>query len=133
MSGYTPGVCNIGRNEIRKRYALAVAGFIISALVCYVILAYGLPRWALLASFIPLIMGFEGFYQGHFRFCAGFAAAGVYDFTGSGGSRKKVVDAGSHRKDMAKAMQIHIYSAVSSVIVIIIIYLALYAIKQIPW
>ena len=125
MAGYQPGVCNIGKNEIRKRYALAAAGFVVSALAACLMLFYGLPRWALLITFRPLVMGFEGFFQGRQKFCAGFAAAGIYDFAGSGGSRNKVADAESHKKDMGKAMQIHMYSIISSIIVVSIIYFLL--------
>lgn len=122
MPEYKPGVCNIGKNEIRKRYTLAIVAFVISALVLYASLSFDLSHWTLLFSFIPLLMGFEGFYQGYFRFCAGFAAAGKYDFTGSGGTKNKVTDSRSHKKDLQKARQIHIYSIISSIIVVVIIY-----------
>lgn len=122
MEQYKPGVCNIGKNEIQKRYGLAVVAFVISTILVYSILAFNLPHWSLLLSFIPLVMGFEGFYQGYFKFCAGFASAGIYDFTGSGGSKSKVTDSNSHKKDMKKAMQIHIYSIISSLIIVAIIY-----------
>lgn len=125
MAEYKPGDCNIGKDEIRKRYGIAVAAFVVSAIVVYVIFLFNLPHWELLLTFIPLAMGFEGFYQGYFKFCAGFAAAGVYDFTGSGGSRKKVTDPESHRKDMRNARRIHIYSIISSIIIVAIIYFAL--------
>ena len=120
MAEYQPGICNIGKNEIRKRYILAIVGFVISAIVSYAILSFSLPKWALLFSFVALLIGFEGLYQGYFRFCAGFAAAGVYDFTGSGGSRSKVTNAKDHREDMRKAMRIHIYAIISSVIITVI-------------
>ncbi len=129
MPGYNPGVCNIGRNEIRKRYALALVGFAIAAIVSYAILAFGLPRWVLLISLIPLLMGFEGFFQGYLHFCAGLAAAGVYDFTGSGGTRHKVTDARSHRTDMGKAMHIHAYSIISSAAAMAVAYSVLYLTK----
>jgi hypothetical protein len=125
MPGYEPGVCNIGRNEIRKRYALAAVGFVIAAIASYAIISFNLPRLVLLVSFIPLLMGFEGFYQGYLKFCAGFAAASVYDFTGSGGSRSQVTDPESHKKDMTKAIRIHLYSIISSIIIVAIIYFAL--------
>lgn len=70
-------------------------------------------------------MGFEGFYQGYFKFCAGFAAASKYDFTGSGDSKGKVTDSGSHMKDMKKATDIHLYSVISAIILIAIIYFAI--------
>ena len=125
MAEYQPGVCNIGKNEIRKRYTLAAAGFLIAAIVTYAILALSLPKWALVFSFIILVMGFEGFYQGYFKFCAGFAAAGRYDFTGSQGSAGTVADRQAHKKDMEKARQIHIYSIGSSIVVVALIYFVL--------
>lgn len=125
MSGYVPGVCNIGKTEIRKRYAIAVAGFAIAAFASFIVIFYHMPRWMLLLNFIPLMVGFEGFYQGYLKFCAGFAAAGVYDFTGSGGSRNKVTNPDSRSKDLGKAMQIHVYSFVSMTIVTAIIYFVL--------
>ncbi len=127
MAKYQPGVCNIGKNEIRKRYALAAAGFAVSAIFVCLALLYGLPKWALFITFVPLVMGFEGFFQGYLRFCAGFAAAGIYDFAGSGGSRNKVADMESHREDLKKAMKIHAYSVFSSIVVVAVIYLALWA------
>jgi hypothetical protein len=125
MPEYKPGVCNIGKNEIKKRYALAVVAFIISALVAYSVLLLNWPRLTLFISFIPLVMCFEGFYQGYFKFCAGFAAAGKYDFTGSGNSKNKVADQESHKKDLRKAKQIHLYSIITAAIISIIIYLVL--------
>jgi len=125
MAEYQPGVCNIGKNEIRRRYGLAVVAFVIAAIVSYAILSFNWPKWALFFSFILLMMGFEGFYQGYFKFCAGFASRGIYDFAGSGGSKGNVTDSKLHEEDMKKAMQIHIYSIVSGVIVVAIIYFAL--------
>jgi hypothetical protein len=125
MVGYQPGICNIGKNEIRKRYGLAAVAFVITAIVVYAILSFNWPHWTLLISFIPLVMAFEGFYQGYFHFCAGFAAKGMYDLTGSGGSKEKVTDPGFHKEDMKKAMRIHIYSIISSLIIAAIIYFVL--------
>lgn len=124
-SEYQPGVCNIGKNEIRKRYSLAVIGFVITAAIVSLVILSNSPRLWLLVSFISLFLGFEGFYQGYFHFCAGFASAGISDFTGSGGSKRKVNNSEFHKKDMQKAMQIHLYSFVSSVILVTIIYLVL--------
>src|SRR5271157_5416815 len=123
MAKYIPGVCNIGKNEIRKRYALGLAGFVLAAVVSYCIFSLAIPKWTLVFAFVLLVMGFEGFYQGYFHFCAGFAAAGIYDFAGSGGSRKKVPNSESHRNDMMKAYGIHLYSVVSAIVVLVFIYL----------
>ena len=76
MAQYQPGTCNIGRAEIRKRYGLAAAAFALAAIASYVILLLGWPGPALLSPFALLLTGFEGFYQGYLKFCAGFAARG---------------------------------------------------------
>jgi hypothetical protein len=123
MAKYQPGVCNIGKNERNKRYAIATGGIIITAIVVYLVLLLGWPHWALVISLIPLLIGFEGFWQGYFSFCAGFAAKGISDLSGSGGSLQKVTDAASHKKDMDKAKQIHLYAIISAVIIFAIIYL----------
>src|SRR5271157_4565094 len=83
MGSYSPGVCNIGKNEIRKRYAIGLVGLIVTAILVYVISLFSLPTWSLLACLVPLFLGAEGFYQGYFRFCAGFASRSIFDFSGS--------------------------------------------------
>jgi hypothetical protein len=123
MAGYEPGACNIGKAEIRKRYALAVAGFLIAAAFAYAVAVSHMPRWALFFSAIPLILGFEGFYQGYLKFCAGFAAKGIYDFKGSGGERGKVKSKEEHWKDMKKAVMIHLYALISGAIVTVLVYI----------
>ncbi len=122
MPTYEPGVCNIGRDETRKRYALAAFGFVAAALFCLALFAFELPRTALLVSFAFLLLGFEGLYQGLFGFCAGFAARGIYDFTGSGGGRGRITKEEFHRMDLHKAMRIHMYSIVSGIAVSVVIY-----------
>ncbi len=125
MAEYTPGVCNIGKKEIMKRYAFGAAGLVIAVALAYFVVSYSMPRQYLLALFIPLVMAFEGFYQGHFGFCVGYATKGIYDLGGSGGGYGKVTDAKSHKTDMDRATKITIYSVASSLVVTIIVYLFL--------
>ncbi len=122
---YVPGVCNIGKSETGKRYALAAAGFVIAA--GYVLAAgpLGLSHLALVLAFIPLVIAFEGLYQGYFHFCAGFAARRMFDLSGSGGGMGKVADEDAHNQDMEKAKQIHAYSIVSAIVATAIIYAAM--------
>ncbi len=121
MAGYRPGICNIGINEIRKRYAFGAIGLVLALLLAYLLFSSSSPRIYRLALFIPLFMAFEGFYQGYFGFCVGFATLGIYDFAGSGGGRGKANDE-QHRTDMARAMAINIYSALSGLAVTLIVY-----------
>jgi hypothetical protein len=124
MNSYRPGVCNIGKNEIRKRYAIGFVGLIITGALVYAIARFSLPRWSLLVCFFPLVLGAEGFLQGYFKFCAGFAARSIFDFSGSSDEEGKVTDKEAHDLDMRKAMKIHLYSAVMAVVATAIIYLA---------
>ncbi len=120
---YKPGVCNIGKNEIRKRYAFGAAGLAVAVILVYLIVAWGLPKPYLLLSFIPLVMAFEGFYQGYFGFCVAYASKGIFDLGGSGGGYGKVGDKKSHSIDMDRAKMITIYAVVSSLVVAIVVYL----------
>lgn len=118
---YRPGVCNIGKNEIRKRYAGGFVGFAIAAVLAYAIVQFSLPTRSLLVCFIPLFLGAEEFYQGYFHFCAGFAARSIFDFSGSSDEKGSVTDREAHRLDMRKAMRINLYSGATAAIMTAII------------
>jgi hypothetical protein len=124
MDSYRPGVCNIGKNEVRKRYATGLVGLIIAGALVYTITLFSLPAWALLVSFFPLFLNAEGFLQGYYRFCAGFAARSMFDFSGSSSEKGKVTEEEAHRLDMRKARRINLYSLVTAAAVTAIIYLA---------
>jgi len=123
MDSYGPGVCNIGKNEVRKRYATGFVGLIIAGVLVYAIAQYSLPTWSLLMCFFPLFPGAEGFLQGYFKFCAGFAARSIFDFSGSSDEKGKVMDKEAHNLDMRKAMRIHLYSTAMAAVITTIIYL----------
>ncbi len=123
MAEYKPGVCNIGKNEIRKRYALGAAGLVIAVALAYLLISWSMPKPYLLLIFIPLVLAFEGFYQGYFGFCVGYATKGIFDLGGSGGGYGKVEDKKSHRTDMDRARTITIYAVLSSLLVTIVVYL----------
>ncbi len=120
---YIPGVCNIGKKETRKRYAMAVIGLVVTLAFALAVDSLAWPKLYLLFAFIPLFLTSEGFYQGYFHFCAGFAARKIFDFSGSGGGRGDVADEEAHRQDMEKAKMIHKYSIATSIIITAIIYL----------
>ncbi len=122
MVAYKPGVCNIGKNEIIKRYALGGFGVAAAIAIISLYVTFSLPRLVLLVCFIPLFLGFEGIYQGYFKFCAGFAARRIYDLTGSGGKRGVVRNSDAHREDMRKAMSINFYSLITALLLTFLIY-----------
>ena len=120
---YEPGICNIGRTEIRKRYSFGAIGFILTvALFYYFMLSGMLTQWFVLLV-IPLFAGFEGLYQGRMHFCAGFAMGGKYDLSGTRKDKGKVTNKTSHRLDITQAMKIHIYSLYSSELATVVLIL----------
>ena len=122
MSRYRPGECNIGKNEIRKRYALGLVGIFVAGVLAAVVFWLSLPAWSLLSCFIPLFLGAEGIFQGYFHFCAGFAARRIFDFSGSSDEKGRVTEKEAHEVDMRKAMRINLYSLAMSAVVTATIY-----------
>jgi hypothetical protein len=124
QDSYRPGVCNIGKNEIRKRYATGFVGLTIAGVLVYVIAQFSLPIWSLLVCFFPLFVGAEGLLQGYYKFCAGFASRSIFDFSGSINEKGKVTDKEAHNLDTQKARRISLYSFVIAAVATTIIYLA---------
>ncbi len=120
---YEPGVCNIGKNEIKKRYELAVSGFFLTALLFFLLYFYNFSAVWFVVLFVPLMFGFEGLYQGYLHFCAGFGMSGKYDFSGTKKEHGLVKDKQEHMRDMVKSMQINAYSVWSAVLVTILLML----------
>ena len=114
MSAYSPGNCNIGRDEIRKRYGLGFGGLAATGALVYAVTYLSLPAWSVLGSFVPMLFAAEGLYQGYFRFCVGFAAGRVFDFSGTSSEKGRVADAEAHRLDMRKAMMVNLLSVLTA-------------------
>lgn len=123
MTAYQPGICNIGRGERRKRYAVGTLGFAAAVGAVAAVAALALPDWTLLVAAVPLFAGFLGVYQARFGFCAGFAAAGVHDAGDEG--RVEVSDEGARRADRRRARRITGYAAASALLVTALVYVAL--------
>ena len=122
MSLYQPGVCNLGKNEVNKRYIGAIIGFGLTIIVSILLIFFKffLP-YSLIIDFIPLMIGFEGFYQAQNKFCVAFAARGIYNFYGTADEKGKVINLDDHKLDLVKAKKIHLNSAISSIILVLVI------------
>jgi hypothetical protein len=120
---YRPGVCNIGPAEIARRRRAGHIGLIAAAALFAVLVAIGAPPIARLLVAIPAIVSASGYLQAHLKFCAGFGAAGVYNFD-EVGAVDKVVDASSKALDRAKADRIGVASfAIGAVIGVVAVLL----------
>ena len=122
MSLYQPGVCNLGKNEVNKRYIGAIIGFGLTIIVSILLIFFKffLP-YSLIIDFIPLMIGFSGVYQAQNKFCVAFAARGIYNFYGTADEKGKVINLDDHKLDLVKAKKIHLNSAISSIILVLVI------------
>jgi len=117
VTGYQPGVCNIGRDERRKRRVAGVAGFVGAVAYLGIVLLFGLPDRFLLGTFAFLFGGFVGVFQDYFRFCVAFGALARYDLSGSTDEAGSVAEADAVRRDRKRALQILTYAALSAAVV----------------
>ena len=114
MSEYQPGVCNIGRDERRKRRTAGLLGAAGAVGATLFVFATGRPASALLWTF-PLWFGaFVGFFQDRLGFCVGFGALARYDLSGSGGDAGSVSDAEAVRRDRRRAIEVLAYAALAA-------------------
>jgi len=102
---YQPGVCNIGPAEIASRRRAGHVGVIASIVLFAILVAIGAPPITRLLIALPAAVAASGYLQAYFKFCAGFASRGVFNF-GDVGETHEVVDTAARRRDRARAMQI---------------------------
>lgn len=108
-SDYQPGVCNIGPAEIARRRRAGHTGLIAAIVLFVALVAINAPDWTRFLVAIPVIGAASGYLQAHFRFCAGFGAAGVFNF-GELGPTERVVSDADRARDRRRAFQIGIAS-----------------------
>ncbi|MCL5976488.1 MAG: hypothetical protein M1580_02735 [Candidatus Parvarchaeota archaeon] len=121
---YSPGKCNIGPKEIRKRYLAGFLGFIVAAIL-FVFLSFFRVGYLLFIILIfPLFLGFIGFYQGYKKFCVANAIAGIYVFSDT--KKGSIKDKKSHRIDLKKALTLITYSFISAAMLTMVITLIVY-------
>jgi hypothetical protein len=114
---YIPGVCNIGRAEIRQRKLLGWIGLAVTVgawIACSVYEAS--PAWRL-ALFVPASIAATGFLQAAWHFCATFGVLGVSNFGSSVGKTDTVEQAEFRRQDRRTALKIIALSMLAGVFV----------------
>jgi hypothetical protein len=114
---YIPGVCNIGRAEIRQRkligwVALAVT---VGMWIAFRVLAVA-PIWRL-ALFFPASIAATGFLQAAWHFCATFGVLGVSNFSPNVGKTDTIEQAEFRSQDRRTAIRIIALSALAGAIV----------------
>jgi hypothetical protein len=114
---YIPGVCNIGKAEIRMRARFGWIGLGVTIVLWAVFLIFNVPAPWRLFLFVPAAGGATGFLQAALHFCAAFGMKGVFNFGSEVGKTDTVEQAEFRRKDLRKARMIGLYSLLIGVIV----------------
>ncbi len=117
---YIPGVCNIGKNEIRRRKYGGWTGLIVTIILYIVLVYFDAPRAWRFLIIIPATMAAVGFLQAHMHFCAYFGLRGIFNM--GGGEADTVEQAEFRAVDRRKSWQIILYSMLIGVVVAIAAY-----------
>lgn len=108
-AAYQSGVCNIGPAEIARRWRAGHAGALVTVVALVALVALHAPPLTRLLLALPAAGAASGYLQAWLRFCAGFGAAGVFNFGGLG-QVSPVADAAERARDRQRAAQIGLAS-----------------------
>lgn len=110
---YIPGVCNIGRAEVRQRWVIGWVGLAATVGAWIACAAFeAAPAWRL-ALFVPASIAATGFLQAAWHFCATFAVLGLANFGPSVGKTDTIEQAEFRRQDRRTALKIIALSLVA--------------------
>ncbi|MDZ4820600.1 MAG: hypothetical protein SGJ20_16670 [Planctomycetota bacterium] len=103
---YVPGVCNIGKAEIRQRRILGLIGLATTVLGGLALILTGVEQCWRLLLFFPATLAATGYLQAAWHFCAKFGFGGVFNFGPNVGQTDTVEQAEFRRQDRKTALQI---------------------------
>lgn len=109
-NNYIPGVCNIGKEEIKKRNQVGIAGLVLTVLIYFIFVYFEVSKEVRFLVFIPAVISAIGLLQARMRFCVYYGFAEMFNFDSLGKSNEVKNDE-FVRKDKKRARSI-IYSAV---------------------
>ena len=107
---YEPGVCNIGPDEIARRWQAGHVALLATVGLLGGLQVIGAPPIARALVALPAAGAASGYLQARLRFCAGFGGQGVFNF-GALGQQAEVVDDAAKAADRRMATRIGLASA----------------------
>jgi hypothetical protein len=113
---YIPGVCNIGKEERKRRRQTGVIGLIITVITYSLFLYFDVNKGVRFLVFIPAMLSAVGFIQSRMHFCVYFGLAEIFNFD-KVGKTSKVGTEEFVRKDKKKARLIIYYSVLIGIAV----------------
>lgn len=105
MTDYVPGVCNIGKAEVKQRLTVSFIGLGLALAMAIALLVTDAPnawRWGIMA---PLLVWSTGLVQARHRFCVAYGLRGAFNF-GHLGSTSSVTDPAFRRADRITVLKI---------------------------
>jgi hypothetical protein len=114
---YIPGVCNIGRAEIKHRLLIGWISLAACVVFWVAFSVFKIPAAARLVLFLPATLAATGFLQAAWHFCAKFGLGGVFNFGPEVGQTDSVEQAEFRRRDRRTALKIVGLSALAGSIV----------------
>lgn len=111
---YIPGVCNIGRDEIRMRWMTGWIGLGITVALWLGFILNSSPAAWRLFLFVPAYLSAIGLLQASMHFCVAFGAKGLFNFKPEVGKTESVDQAEFRAKDKAKAIQIMLMAGLAA-------------------
>ncbi len=119
---YSPGSCNIGPEEVKRRYRIGFTGLALMAVYVLCVEWLDLQRIVKLGLFFPAFYAVSGFLQAVRRFCFVYGWKGVASL---GGRRKfkHVTDEVYLRQDRNMAITFVVIVTLGSVILTVVYFL----------
>ncbi|MDQ3017357.1 MAG: hypothetical protein M3R25_11650 [Bacteroidota bacterium] len=117
---YIAGRCNLGQEEIQRRWRIGYLGTAASFFLILLIELGNLPSWTRLLIFVPVYYALSGYLQARQKFCYVYGWKGVFSITGKK-HFKHVNDADARRKDNQL-----VYNIVAKILIGSIMITALY-------
>ena len=119
---YIPGVCNIGKGEIRRRQLVAIVGAVFSLMTLAGLISTNANPSSRIGIFIPLAVAAIGWVQSRKKFCLAYGFMGTFNF-GKLGELSKVADKGALAADRKMALSISMQALSLAAILTLIVYL----------
>ncbi len=113
---YIPGVCNIGKEEIKKRRQFGIVGLILTIITYFILVYFDVTKGFRFLTSIPSVISAIGFLQAQMHFCAYFGLAEIFNFDKLGKS-DKVENDEFVRKDKKRARSIIYISVLIGIVV----------------
>ena len=115
---YIPGVCNIGREEIKQRKIVGIIGFIATIVIFFLLTYFNASTGFKLFIFIPAVISSIGFLQARAHFCIYYGWASLFNFDSLG--KKNKVEKDEYKiLDKKKSFRIVLYSLLIGLIIVI--------------